>query len=148
MSKQLEIVLWPKSTDNTMTNGILNILRNGQEIYCEDQAKCASFIRQTLDDTYKGKWTVIICPKTSQDVDVSFTNCLNEKGDEMCFDVIKETKRFLFWKNSWWVYAAFNKVIAHELFFNEYILFQVTRLYTYHSSEASGLNRFVITYSE
>ncbi len=60
-----------------MTNGILNILRNGEEFYSNDQAKCASFIRQTLDDQFKGKWTVIVLPKTSKDVDISFTNCLN-----------------------------------------------------------------------
>lgn len=75
--KNLDIVFWPKSTTNSMTNGILNIIRNGQELYGENQAKCASFIRQTLDDTYTGKWTVIICPKSSEHVDVSFTNCLN-----------------------------------------------------------------------
>jgi hypothetical protein len=28
--KNLDIILWPKSTTNTMTNAILNILRNGQ----------------------------------------------------------------------------------------------------------------------
>lgn len=63
-----------------MTNGILNIIRNSEEFYDEDQSKRASFMRQTLDDTYKGKWTVIICPRGSEDVNVSFTNCLNERG--------------------------------------------------------------------
>ncbi len=48
-----------------MANGLLNIIRNAEEMYEVDQAKRASFMRQTLDDTYKGKWTVIICPKSS-----------------------------------------------------------------------------------
>lgn len=98
-NKQLQIVHWPKSTPNAMTNNILNIIRNSEEFYSEDQAQQASFVRQTLDDTYKGKWTLIICPQDSKDVDVSFTNSLNEQGEEMFFDLIKSGKRYLFWKN-------------------------------------------------
>jgi hypothetical protein len=97
--KNLEIVMWPKSTPNAMTNAILNIIRNAEDFYEEDQAKRASFMRQTLDDTVKGKWTVIICPKESKDVDVSFTNSLNDRGEEMCFDVIKKDTRYFFWRN-------------------------------------------------
>lgn len=92
-------MLWPKFTPNYMTNGILNIIRNAEELYEDSQAKRGSFIRQTLDDQYKGNWTVIICPKNSKDVDVSFKNCLNEYGEEMCFDIIKKNSRYLFWKN-------------------------------------------------
>ncbi len=98
-NKNMQIVSWPKSTSTAMTNGLLNIIRNAEEIYEQDQTKRASFVRQTLDDTYKGKWTVIICPKSSQNVDVSFTNSLNDNGEEMCFDIIKKQSRYLFWKN-------------------------------------------------
>lgn len=32
-NKNMEIMLWPKSTPNWMTNGILNIIRNAEELY-------------------------------------------------------------------------------------------------------------------
>lgn len=98
-NKSLHIVHWPKSTPNAMTNDLLNVIRNSEEVYSQDQAQQAAFIRQTLDDKYKGKWTLIICPEDSSSVDVSFTNSLNENGEEMFFDLIKNNKRYLFWKN-------------------------------------------------
>lgn len=76
-SQHLEILEWPKAIATGMTNSIINIVRNGEQFYNDDQAQTASFIRKNLTEQFNGLWTVIICPKSSKDVDVSFTTALN-----------------------------------------------------------------------